>query len=139
MCYYYIQLYMRRPQQLSCRAMQDGPSPLVLAVQTFVTLFFGPVAFIFNITVVVDILVNTPWLHQHDVYNPTGEAKLIHVSSPKFCCWASARVLIPDSRFCAQLLVLVIIPAFSFMGSCYILVSYWMDPVQRQAAFAALP
>ena len=81
----------------------DGPSAFLLSIQAFVTLVFGPLAFLFNMTVVADIAATSPWLNQHDVLNPTGETKLMHF------------------------LVLVLIPALSFMGSCYILVSYWMD------------
>lgn len=105
---------------LSTAVQQDAPSPFVLAIQTIVTLIFGPAAFLFNITVVWDIAATSPWLHQDEIINPTGETKIIHF------------------------LVLVVVPALSFMGSCYILVSYWMDQdswtlLRLRTMFASIP
>ena len=90
-------------------AVDEGPSGFLLFVQALVTIVFGPLAFFFNITVLVDIFANSPW------------------------DFASL-----------EMLVVVILPALSFTGACYILISYWMDQdswsvLRMRTMFASIP
>lgn len=82
---------------------------MLLAIQSVVTVIFGPGAFIYNITVLIDIFANSKW-----------------------------------DFFSMEMLVLVLLPAMSFSGACYMLVSYWMDQdswslLRMRTMFASIP
>lgn len=87
----------------------DGPSATLLAIQSLVTVIFGPGAFLYNITVLIDIFATSQW-----------------------------------DFFSMEMFVLVLLPAMSFSGACYILVSYWMDQdswsiLRMRTMFASIP
>ena len=90
-------------------AGDGGPSTLLLTIQSLVTVIFGPGAFIYNITVLIDIFATSRW-----------------------------------DFVSMEMLVLVLLPAMSFTGACYILVSYWMDQdswsiLRMRTMFASIP
>eukprot|EP01046_Picozoa_sp_COSAG06_P064607 COSAG06_NODE_15513_length_1065_cov_1.309524_2_plen_245_part_01 len=93
----------------NAKDLEEGPSALLLTFQSLVTVLFGPGAFIYNITVLIDIFATSQW-----------------------------------EFFSLEMLVLVIMPAMSFSGACYILVSYWMDQdswsiLRMRTMFASIP